>query len=72
MRSETFYYNRLAKYFDTHYQEYAKIVEWYTNPAPNQWKFEIPGVSMVALTCFDDGKIVVTTSDLGAKSNEQR
>lgn len=62
MRSETFYYSKLAKYFDAHYQAYAEIVEWYTNPAPNQWKFEIPGISVVVLTCFDNGKIIETIS----------
>jgi len=57
MRSEKFYSIRLSKYFDAHYQAYTESAEWYIDPAPNQWKFEISGIGVVVLTCSDDGEI---------------
>lgn len=62
-RSERFYYNKLQRYFDQHYGEYERAeyedsVEYYINPAPNQWKFYIPELGVVViLTCDDRGKV---------------
>ena len=70
MRGETFYFGRLSKYFDAHYQEYTKTAEWYTNPAPNQWKFEIPGIGVVVLVCSDDGEITESITAFEDKNNE--
>lgn len=65
MRSEKFFSDRLSKYFDAHYCAYEKIAEWYVNPAPNQWKFEIPGIGVIVLVCSDDGKVVETSKVSG-------
>lgn len=68
VRSENFYINRLTKYFDTHFQEYTETAEWYTDPAPNQWKFELPGIGVVILTCSDDGEITKTIKVSGDRT----
>lgn len=65
MKRENFYGSRLSKYFETHYQEYKEVAEWYVNPAPNQWKFEIPGIGVVVLACSDEGKITETIQAFG-------
>ena len=70
MRNEKFYFSRLSKYFDAHYQEYAQIAEWYTNPALNQWKFELPGIGVVVLVCSDDGEITESITVSEDKDNE--
>lgn len=62
-RSERFYNDRLQRYFDEHYgeyerDEYEEDVEYYVNPAVNQWKFYIPELGVVViLTCDDSGKV---------------
>lgn len=64
MKSEKWYQRRLAKYFEEHYSEYEDIAEFYTDPAPNVWRFDIPnelgGVSFT-LICDDEG--VIHTND---------
>ena len=63
LRSEKFYNNRLQRYFDEHYgayerDEYEDEVEYYVNPAMNQWKFYIPELGVVViLTCDDSGDV---------------
>lgn len=57
-RSEKWYAARLSKYFLAHYGEYEETAEWYINPAPNQWKFEIPGSGKaILLTCDENGNV---------------
>lgn len=69
MKKEKFYNTRLSNYFDAHYGKYAGIAEWYVNPAPNQWKFEIPGVGEIVLVCSDDGKITETVKRIGQQGD---
>ena len=57
-RSEKWYAARLSKYFLAHYAEYDKTAEWYNNPAPNQWKFELPGDGKaIILICDESGNV---------------
>lgn len=63
-RSERFYERKLQRYFDEYYgayeysDEYEDAVEYYVNPAPNQWKFYIPDLGVVViLTCDDSGEV---------------
>lgn len=69
MRNEKFYNIRLSNYFDAHYGKYEGIAEWYVNPAPNQWKFEIPRIGVVVLICSDDGKITETIKETEPQGN---
>lgn len=51
-RSDDWYRKRLQKYFDEHYGIYEYVAEFFVNPAPNQWKFNIPGRGLtITLTC---------------------
>ena len=70
MRNKMFYNSRLSQYFDSHYQEYTETAEWYTNPAINQWKFEIPGIGVVVLTCSSDGDVTETITTSKDNGNE--
>lgn len=55
---EKWYQRRLAKYFAEHYEKFEDSAEYWTDPAMNQWLFDIPerGVR-VELTCSDKGVI---------------
>lgn len=53
-KTDRFYRNKLQLYFDEHYAEYEDTVEYYNNPAPNQWKFYIPELSVVVTLICDD------------------
>ena len=65
MRTPRFYENRLAKYFDKKYMQYMKTAEWYTNPAPNQWKCDIPELNVTILfTCDEDGNVTETRTPM--------
>lgn len=56
MRTEKFYNSRLQAYFDAHYLKHIDTAEWYTNPAINQWKCDIPELQVTILfTCDDKG-----------------
>ena len=48
MKSQKFYERALRKYFDANLLRYAKTAEWSVDPAPNQWKFDIPELGMFA------------------------
>ena len=61
MRTEKFYKNRLNKYFNEHYPDYEETAEWYVDPAPNEWMFEIPGRGKILLICNDNGKVTERT-----------
>lgn len=54
----------LQFYFDTHWPNDEMLAEWYVDPAPNQWRFDLRGET-VTLTCHSDG--VVTESRRQAK-----
>ena len=58
MKTEKWYQRRLAKYFTEHYVQYEDTVEYWDDPAMNQWLFDIPELNeRVELTCYDDGRV---------------
>ena len=58
MKSEKWYQRRLAKYFEDNYVEYEDTAEYWNDPAPNQWLFDIPDLRLrVELTCNDKGVV---------------
>lgn len=57
---ERWYRRRLHNYFMEHYSEYedADEIEFYNDPAPNQWLFDIPELDVrVKLTCDKEGNV---------------
>lgn len=53
-------HSQLDKYYKKYYGE-RDTDEWYVNPAPNMWKFERSGVTII-LTCdMQTGKITEQT-----------
>lgn len=58
MKNGNFYNRKLCQYFDAHLQRYTETAEWHENPAPNQWRFEIPDLRIVVtLTCDENGHV---------------
>jgi hypothetical protein len=58
MKTEKWYQRRLAKYFTEYYEQYEDTVEFFNDPAPNQWLFDIPELGVrVELTCDRKGDI---------------
>lgn len=58
MKSEKWYQCRLARYFEEHYSQYEDVAEFWNDPAPNQWLFDIyPLGSRIEITCTDKGVI---------------
>lgn len=58
MKAEWWYESKLQRYFDKHYGAYDEVAEWYINPAPNKWKFDIPDLALtILLTCDDHGTV---------------
>ena len=58
MKHTKLYDFRLAKYFNERFDEYEDECEWFGNPAPNQWLFDIPSLGQkIELTCDDNGKV---------------
>lgn len=54
--SDKWYRVRLSKYFIEHYEKYEDDAEWFNDPAPNQWLFDIPHMKIrVELTCNKKG-----------------
>lgn len=57
-KPEKWFQRRLAAYFEKHYSEYEDRVEYWNDPAPNQWLFDIPELeTKVELTCDEKGNI---------------
>lgn len=57
-RSEKFYFRNLYDYLTDHYWVWEEDLEWYPNPAINQWKFKKPGDNpVVLLTCDENGNV---------------
>ena len=64
-RSEKWYEVRLAYYFEREFGAYEKTAEWYNNPAPNKWKFNIPELELtITLTCDNRGRVTETREKL--------
>lgn len=63
----------LAYYFDQHYGKYADEAEFYTNPAPNIWRFEIPSLYIEVKLTEQDGHITekVSITHAGRLSEEE-
>lgn len=58
MKPDKWYQRRLAKYFTEYYKRYEDTAEYWNDPAPNQWLFDIPELNIrVELTCDDKGAI---------------
>ena len=58
MKPEKWYQRRLAKHFAEHYSQYEDIAEFWNDPAPNQWLFDIPELGVkIELTCDEDGNV---------------
>ena len=58
MKPEKWYQRRLAGYFEKHFAKYEDSAEYWNDPAPNQWLFDIPELGVrIELTCDDRGEI---------------
>ena len=56
MKPEKWYQRRLAKYFTEDYEQYKAMAEYWYDPSPNQWLFNIPELGVkIKLTCNDNG-----------------
>lgn len=61
--TDIWYQNRLNKHFDKYYSEFKYDAEFYPDPAPNQWLFDIPDLNLTfKLTCQEDGRVRETQS----------
>lgn len=59
--TDIWYRNRLNKYFTKRFGCYEYTAEFYTDPAPNKWLFDIPELGLkIKLTCHDDGRVIET------------
>ena len=64
-KTEKWYQRRLAKYFSEHYEQYEEKAEFWMDPAPNQWLFDIPELgSRIEITCNDKGVVTETRYEL--------
>ena len=62
---ERWYRRRLHNYMTEHYGEFEDLeqVEWWNDPTPNQWLFDIPLLNLrVKLTCDKAGNVTEETS----------
>lgn len=58
MKVDRWYQRRLSAYFEKHYSEYEDDAEWWNDPQPNQWLFDIKELGFrVELTCDDSGEV---------------
>lgn len=57
-KQEKYYRRRLHYYLEEHYGEYEDEIEYFNDPAINQWLFLVPQLNVrVKLTCDDFGKV---------------
>ncbi len=69
MRTDKWYQRRLARYFTEHYEQYEDTAEYWTDPAINQWLFDIPELcSRIELTCNDNGVVTEERYELKGDS----
>lgn len=57
---EKWYRRRLHNYMTDYYEELENNgeIEWWNDPAPNQWLFDIPSLGFrVELTCSNKGYV---------------
>lgn len=66
--TEKWYQRRLAKYFTEHYEHYEDDAEYFPDPAPNQWLFDIPEFNTrIELTCDDSGVVSEQRYTIGGR-----
>lgn len=57
-RQERYYRRRLHYYMEEHFGQYEDDIEYFNDPAINQWLFYVPELDIrVELTCDDNGKV---------------
>lgn len=63
----------LGIYFDQHYGKYADETEFYTDPAPNIWRFEIPSLCIEVKLTEQDGRVTekISVTRAGRLSEEE-
>ena len=65
MRTEKWHQRRLAKYFTEHYEIYEDTAEFWNDPEPNQWLFDISELNIrVLLTCDEQGMVTERVKSL--------
>lgn len=47
----------LESYYNQHYSAYDSETEWYTDPAPNMWRFEVPSLCIEVKLTEQDGHV---------------
>lgn len=58
MKPDKWYQRRLAGYFEKEFGQYEDQAEFFPDPAPNQWLFDIPELCLrIELTCDDKGRV---------------
>lgn len=62
-RAGNWYERRLQKYFDEYFKPYEETAEFYVNPAPNKWKFDIPELGITVRLCCTERGIVTEMRD---------
>lgn len=65
--------NRLQKYFDANYSEYADTAQYHTDPQNNMWLYDIEELGKsITLTCDEQtGKVTETQADLIQEQKEE-
>ncbi len=64
-KTEKWHQRRLARYFMEHYAQYEETAEFWMDPAPNQWLFDIRELGFrIEITCDDKGNVTETKYDL--------
>lgn len=63
--AEKWYQTRLAFMFEEDYGHLENEIEWYVDPAPNMWMFDVPSHKLrVTLTCDDMGVVTRRFMDI--------
>lgn len=65
---ERWYRRRLHNYMVEHYEELEDNdeIEWWNDPAPNQWLFDIPKLKVrVEITCDKKGNVTEQKYPIG-------
>lgn len=65
MTAKSKYLKYLTAYFVGKYGQYDEDVEWFNNPAENEWLFNVPALGKrVHLTCDNEGNITEEATTL--------
>ena len=65
--------NRLQKYFDANYLEYANTAQYHADPQNNMWMFDIEELGKsITLTCDENtGVVAETHKELIQEQNDE-